>query len=905
MTAPEVRADPRLVQEVRRLATAENRIALLEYITAPPPEELAEAKTWFAKGGRTLLTQDLDWRLHESISPVDSDSRSMVREIVVVAVSAPADAAKFLPWREMAWNRNAQILMLLDVLVAKGNDWCRRFVAAAISRNAKAGQQRASTVIRYCLPLILHFGVSTADLEAYPRLWAFYYRELAAGRIHEVWNDEISADFAYPGWSGVEFRIGPAGSAVVFPKTQKSLLELLDQDVTAAKTLLRCFEVPDALGPLARKQTQERWTVGAALRGYVERGTLSSDQVFGKVRTALARDDGLPTQRVLAAVLKSCQPSPGEVAASIPLLLSTVATAAGFLSVRAFGLLLQAPLDGGALESLSVAVFGRTEKKPQELLVRHLKVVQASQSYDGGVLAACWEAAAGSSDLLVRTTAKEMAGKPLASTREEPLSATSLWGTGVREPPQIPPYVALEVDSKRPLPWWGRQDEHSIGEEQYVDRFLRTVYEVPQFVRDRYRRRYARNVAQFPESEEPPTSGRRWAAPSPEVVLAMWASGEHNLAAHRNLTRVFRASLSRPVDRNDPFCASSPLAAVHTFRQSELVVQAGTVPYSLATPSYDNFRVALGKLVALLRLFEREGWAYGEADLFQALLRLGPLDAQMGADVPELRVRPLDGPPDPERLAGRILREWVRGGGFRPPSVDAPLTLPVPLERFPSIPPELLSSELWNGSGRGYLGTWLACGASAVVPFWPDLGAIWAARRIVYGDLVALAAGGPAGATAGELGQLTHDWFVAMLASPRQDDRGRAVETVLELAARRQLSAEHMAIAARKRVEAGDQSLGRLVRTLALVAYEGHLDFVLPVLTSLVGVSSEQQRLPAGTPELLATCTEFWESIPAEHRTTAATADFTSAVLSLAGAKTAMKTGLEAKRLASRMGLVL
>ena len=713
------------------------------------------------QGGRTLLTQDLDWRFHESISLVDAHSRSMVRQLVTVAVNAPADAAKFLPWREMAGNRNAQILMLLDVLVAKGDSWCRRFVAAAISRNARAGQPVATAVIRYCLPLILHFGVSSTDLEAYPRLWAFYYRELVAGRIHEVWNDEISAHFKYPGWSGVEFRIGPAGSAVVFPKMQKSLLELWDQDVTAAETLLRCFEVPDALGPLTKKLTQKEWTVGAAVGGYLERGTFSRDEVFGKVRTALARGDGLPTQRVLAEVLTSCPPSPEEVAASIPLLLSTVATAPGFLSFLAFGFLLRAPLDGDDLRDLCEAVFGRTDKKPQELLVRHLKSLQSSRSHDVDVLAACWEAAAGSSDLKIRATATEVAGERLAPVREKSLSATSLWGTGVREPPEIPRYVAEEVDPKKPLPPWIGPREHSIAEEQYVDRFLRTVYRRPQNVRDWYRRRfsgeaeYADGVEQYragrwpPTSwrswPEPPTSWRRWADPGPGVASAMWASGEHNLASHRDLTGWVRASLGGPSGTDDPFGTLSPLAAVHVFRQSELMVQAGTVPYSLATPSYDNFRVELGRLVSLLRLFEREGWAYGEADLFQALLRLGPLDARLAAGIPELPVPPLDGPDGQERLAGRILRDWVGGGGFQPPPVDAPLTLPVPLERFPSVPRELFSSQLWNGSGRGHLGTWLGQKASAVVPFWPDLGAVWLGRGLVRGGLVALGQVAPQG----------------------------------------------------------------------------------------------------------------------------------------------------------------
>ncbi|WP_427004655.1 hypothetical protein [Pseudarthrobacter sp. H2] len=236
--------------------------------------------------------------------------------------------------------------------------------------------------------------------------------------------------------------------------------------------------------------------------------------------------------------------------------------------------------------------------------------------------------------------------------------------------------------------------------------------------------------------------------------------------------------------------------------------------------------------------------------------------------------------------------------------MDAPLTLPMPLERFPSIPRELLSSELWGGSGRRYLGDWLACTASAVVPFWPDLGALWSERGLLCGGLVvSMRAGGLAGATAGELGQRTHDWFISMLSSSRQEDRDRAVETVLELAARRQLSAEHLAMAARKHVEAGDQPLGRFVRTLALVAYEGHLDCVWPALTALVMVSAGQQKLPAGMPELLATCTELWDVIPGGQRTPESVpAEFTVAVAALAE-KSTTKTALEAKRLAARMGL--
>lgn len=906
MIKPEGCGDPRLVQEVRRFVAAGDRGALLDYITAPPPDELAEATKWLAKGGRTILTKDLDWRLYSA--GVTSDEmliRNYVRPLVILAIDPPGTAAKALPWSGMGSHRTTQTLTTLDILVAKGEEWCRRFVTAAISRNAKAGQDTAVSVIRHCLPLILHFRMNPAEFEAYPRLWAFYYRELVAGMTHEVWNDEVAAGFVYSGWSGVEFRIGPDGSAVLFPKMQKSLLELWDQDVTAAETFLRCFEVPDALAPLTKKGAREEWTVGAAVRGSLDKGTFSRDDVFGKLRTALARDDGLPSQRVLAEVLKSCPPSPEHVAANIPLLLSTVATAAGFLSFPAFELLLQAPLDAADLQALSAAVFGRTEKKPQELLVQRLKSLATAETYDAPVLTACWEAAAASSDLKIRTVAESMLDLPLARSSNASASSGSLWGTGVRQPPEIPRYVALEADSRKALPHWSGLREDTIAEEQYVDRFLRTVYQVPGNVREWYRRNYRRGYPPFPaETAPPPPNWESWAWPSPDLVLAAWAGGEHNLSAHRNLVGLLRTSLSRPIDWDDPFRAFSPLAAIHTFRQSELGVQAGTVPYSLATPSYDNFRVELDRLVSLLRLFEREGWAYGEADLFQALLRLGPLDAELSADVPELNVRPLDGPDVPERLAGRILLEWVHGGGFNPPTVDAPLTLPVSLDRFPSIPPELLSADIWTRAGRGYLITWLGHGASAVVPFWPDLGAMWLDRGLVHGGLVSFGAGGLAGATAGELGQLTHGWFIAALSARNEDDRNRAVETLLELAARRQLSAEHLAGAARKCVETSAHSLARLVRSLALVAYEGHLDCVWPALTSMVVACSGQQKLPPGTLDILATCSELWDFIPAEHRTVVTIpAEFTAAVVALAASKSGTKTSLEAKRLALRMGL--
>jgi hypothetical protein len=481
----------------------------------------------------------------------------------------------------------------------------------------------------------------------------------------------------------------------------------------------------------------------------------------------------------------------------------------------------------------------------------------------------------------------------------EQTAGIALWGTGTRLP-EVPLYVALDVDTEKPLPGWSRNGAHTVAEEQYLDRFLRSVYHAPQDIRDWYARRYPVRDREF---QGPlPRVSDHWAYPNPETVLTMWASGEHNEDAHRILVERVQASRSGPFSWTDPFCRLNALAGIRVFRYSELTVQAGLVPYSLATPSRSDFRVELNRLVAVLDLYAREGWQYGEADFFQALLRLGSLDRRSATDVPGLPVAPLDRSADPERLAGRILRDWVRGGGFTPSCENDALVLPVSLNRFPSIPRELITEDMWSDSRHWQWNHWPE--ASTVVPFWPDLGATWSRQESFYDDLVTRRHGHLTGATAGGIGLSTQEWLIGKLVANNPEHREDAVDTMVELCRRRLLNAENLRKAVERRLNAGGLELGRLTRGLALVAYEGHLDSVWPAITTTVRVAANLQRLPAGTPELLATCTELWAAVPREQRTAAnVPEEFTGAVLRLAAAKAATKTSLEAKRLATHMGL--
>lgn len=889
MTEVEERGDPRTVQEIRRLVTACDRPAVLEYIRGIAEDELGEGRTWFAKSGRSLLRDDADWRIqHRARRGVDLAARETVRDAVTVVLSSPSNAAKLLPWRNLASSQSVQVLTLVDVLVLKGGDWCRSFVKAAIARNAKADRDTAAAVIRYCLPLILHFAVPTDDMPAYPRLWALYYGQLRW--VHDVWDAEAAERFAYPGWGGLQFRISKDGSCQILPRTQKQLLELLDLDDTAPGALMRCFDIPDALAPF--KGTG----IGDTLSEYIRRGVLSRDDVLQKTETALSRSDGTPNQRLLAEVLAALSPAPQEVASIIPLLLSTVGSAAGFLSFQALELLLTAPLTGGDLRELSAAVFGRTEKKSQVLLSRHLKSVRADE-FDSGVLRACWEEAAASADVQVRTRAESMLGFPGTMTEKEHFEPSPLWGTGARQAPEVPLYVALDVDPANPLPWWSSEGKDTVVEEQYLDRFLRAVYHAPQDFRDwykHYRQGLINPILHGPLPQVPDY----WMNPDPDIVLAVWASGKHNLTAHTFLAARLRASTSGPWNLQDYFCCLHALAVVRRLRLSELTVQAGTIAYSLATPSFSDFRVELDRLVRLLELYAREGWQYGEADFFQALLRLGPVDRRLAATVPDIEVMPLGGSAEPGRQAGKILREWIDGGGFVPPAANEAPVIPISLDRFPSIPHTFLSVDIWTGGKEWQYDNWLE--TASVVPFWPDLGAVWSRGRHFYEDLVRRQAGELAGATAGGLGLLTHEWLLTKLAAP---DSENAIGTTLELARRRLLRAEHLALAARNRLNAGAISVGRLTRNLALVAHEGHLDVVWPAFAALVAAAVALPKLPAGTPELLATCSELWEAIPLEQRTSPDSATFTTAVLKLAAAKTPSKSSLEAKRLAAQVGI--
>lgn len=895
-------AEPRVVEHLRHLVESRQWDALRDYLVGILPDERTEAAHWFAKKRRYLLADAHDWRQYGAGRSIDQTwDLLMVIHILTVVLDSPVSAARILPWRDFPI-RTVHILLLLDVLASRGESWCRGFVAAAIARNARSGERTAINVVRCCLPLMLHFGIEPKDFEAYPRVWAWFYRSLVGARSHEVWNDESAAHFEYTGWSGVEFRIGNDGRAQLFPKMQKSLLELWDQDATAPETLLRCFELPNLLGALTYRFNAENWGVETAVRGYIERGTFSRESVIAHVHTALARGDSMPTQRVLLDVLKVLSLDPREMAASVPLWLSTVAAAPGFLSGFALQLLLKTPLDGRDLEDLSATVFGRPEKNLQKQLVRHLKSQAVTGNYDGAVVAACWQAAAGSSDLEIQAIATKTLGTPRTPTDPEAPAPAQLWATGVRQPAEKP-FAPLRRDPRRALAEQIDYYGSRIQEEQNLELLLRALYRRPPELREEYRKKYPFLVSP-PDNPRAngllETSWGHWATPSPGFVLRMWASGEHNVAAHRSVMELLRCSMSEPLDYRDPFGATNPLGAVRILRFSELAVVTGTAAYSLATPSYANFRVSFERLIPALQWYEREGLAYGEADMFQALLRLGPTSGIDAEGLERLDVKPLDGSDDPERNAGRILRDWVAGGGFVAPQVDEPLTLPLQKERFPSIPQHLFEAELWNTAKRS------SDGNAAEVPFWPELGAVWRLRPWVdssWSEFEVSRLGMDAW-VADDLGVHSHEWIVRALASAHEKTRDAIVQIVLVLAEAGQLSADHLAAAAPKCLKAGGLSLGRLVRNLALVAYEGYLDLVWPTLVALVVAIGEEQRLPAGSPEILASCTEFWDCIPVGHRTAEnVPREFVAAVRALASLKSATKTFLEANRLLSAMGI--
>jgi hypothetical protein len=346
-----------------------------------------------------------------------------------------------------------------------------------------------------------------------------------------------------------------------------------------------------------------------------------------------------------------------------------------------------------------------------------------------------------------------------------------------------------------------------------------------------------------------------------------------------NLTEVFAGLAMRRSHTagtlNDP-----PLERFLKWRLHEIASAVGTVPLLLATPTEASGHIDPDVLVGRLERLEAAGCAPGPADLLQAMLRV-PREIDPAAVV---RAKGL------ASVAGRRVASWLAAGGLADPAVtctvlDAPpatlgertfrpasrvlsiVDMPgdSEIDRLCAFPePDRRETERQNIYFDPHLGHWPAVlpshrdiVAAHLVPYladWENYG--WNEGAL----MLALAeADGPAGAATGTL--LAHT-----LANENQDERARAVEALLVLAARGALPAAETGTALGRLAALGRIPLPRTLKALTAAADAGAHAGVWAILATALphALPAAGRRARAGLPAMITLAARLAETTRAE-----------------------------------------
>jgi hypothetical protein len=309
------------------------------------------------------------------------------------------------------------------------------------------------------------------------------------------------------------------------------------------------------------------------------------------------------------------------------------------------------------------------------------------------------------------------------------------------------------------------------------------------------------------------------------------------------------------------------------WRLHEIASTVGTVPLLLATPTEASGHIAPDILVGRLERLEAAGGAPGPADLLQAMLRV-PREIDPAAVV---RAEGLTSE------AGREVASWLAGGGLADPAVtctvlDTPLAtvggrklrLTSQILSIVDMPgdseidrlcvfPEPDRRDFGARNFDPHTGHWAAVlpshrdiVAAHLVPYlagWEEYG--WNQGTLMLG---LAETDGPAGSATGTL--LAHT-----LANQDQDERAKAVEALLVLAARGALPAAETGNALGRLCALGRIPLPRTLKALAAAADAGaHADVWTILAMALPHVlPAPGERAPAGLPSLITLATRLAE----------------------------------------------
>jgi hypothetical protein len=427
-------------------------------------------------------------------------------------------------------------------------------------------------------------------------------------------------------------------------------------------------------------------------------------------------------------------------------------------------------------------------------------------------------------------------------------------------------------------PWSAGSGGHDTA--AFLDVFVRWAWQdlrgFTAFVKDTWKR----HVWDQPEAA-------RWAAE--------WAHGAVTEATFRTeVARVLRYHAGTPAAAAEPEAwlhGSAPVTReLMLLHVHETFLAAGSVPCLLSTPSDARGLVAFDDLLARLRSYGEAGC--GELDLFQALLRLEPVDPSRATELDGLEVRIrgrrrsglarfLPGTRANSGDAVALVRQWVRGGGLPglvvhpteagprlqpgdlplppeafptvPPAFRVePVALPVPLEAFPTVPGALFAG---HDPERDREFSEYAVGRDstvAVVPGWPDL--VVAKAASAFDQSAKAPARWLAWLTTagGRPGLPVHHAVATTLSHADERCRLLAVDAALTLMSQGRFDSALFEQACLRLLDRGELRLGRTAAAWEQLILGGGLRQLWPALVAVVDSACAQERKPAGLHELFA-----------------------------------------------------
>jgi hypothetical protein len=807
------------------------------------------ARRWYRQGRRDAL------RLaQEAVGPADAklSGAGCVQLLAVRLAPSGRKAAEWFGWELWGEYGGPAEAVVLRRLAGRGREWCAEFVQAASERTFRDREQGPVRVVRYCMPLIAHHGLSMPTGTTYVVGWAEYYQTASAYATSEG-SDPVHLE-RQQRWLTAAGTVGPIADT--------TLAEAWGRDPVVAEALSACFAIPGLVGRFAA-WPHDGWYLGQAAAALVAGGQLDRERVLADCFAALTRPESASTHKAIASALTGVQVVSTDLKDRIALAQGVMATAHGSVTAVLLPVLVEAVSSPEELDELAATVFARKEKKQKSELLRALTSGDAVARFGrDGVVAGLIRAAAVEDETLV---VKARAGLARVGVEVEPAEALPVDGLWTVEMPVVearPLGATLAGPLGLTAEVSGLAAEDLVARARILDAVIRWAYSDLVAAKVWLQQ----HASQAPEHHE--------------VVLQLinWARGDLTPKVFAKESEVLRSAEREPEYWQLTYRpASSAFAYLHG---QEALLRAGRIPYLLSTPSYDNGVLGFDHLVERIRRYGST--PCGPLDLFQALLRLEPVPVER-LDALPAGVLPIELPMATSsgllgRLIGRravsapdaisVIRRWVQGGGLPglvtgvdegKVRVEVP-ELPVDLALFPDLPPGLVTG---HDPGRDDgMQSWQVTPATsvAVCPRWPDLLAAKLADEFEQASKYSphwlrwLATR--------DAGVGAHYVLVVGLAYPDEQSRLLSVDALLVLIGQGGFAPELFTAAALARFRAGSLPLARTSAAWEQAILGGALRSIWPTVIAVLDEACRAARRPTGLAELIALVRRYLPAVP-------------------------------------------